>query len=188
VGSRQPSVRVLVTATALQTGDGIGHIEGGGMTGSGLTAGISSVSLATVERLACADGTITVGFDADGQALNLGREQRLFSSRQRIALAARDGGCRWTGCDRPPSWTEAHHSQRWKADDGRTDVADGILLCRHHHMLLHNNDWKIHRGGIDKSSAEFWLIPPVDVDPLQVPIHLPSKSAGLRDLLATGSG
>ena len=94
VGSRQPSVRVLVTATALQTGDGIGHIEGGGMTGSGLTAGISSVSLATVERLACADGTITVGFDADGQALNLGREQRLFSSRQRIALAARDGGCR----------------------------------------------------------------------------------------------
>ncbi|MGB3909892.1 MAG: hypothetical protein WBL06_05425, partial [Pseudolysinimonas sp.] len=38
----------------------------------------------------------------------------------------------------------AHHANHW-AHGGRTDIADGILLCRHHHMLLHNNHWKIHR-------------------------------------------
>ena len=178
VGSRQPSVRVLVNLEALESGEGFGRIESTGVPGSGETAAVTAVSIETIERIACSDGTITVGFDADGQVLNLGREQRLFSSAQRIALAARDGGCRWTDCDRPPSWTEAHHSQHWQADSGRTDVADGILLCRHHHMLLHNNHWGITRDGTD-----YWLTPPTDVDPTRTPRLLPSHSAALRDLL-----
>ena len=177
VGSRQPSVRVLVTADVLSSGIGFGHIEGAGDSVS-----ITTVSIETVKRLACTDGTIAVGFSPDGQVLNLGREQRLFSAAQRIALAARDGGCRWTDCDRPPSWTEAHHSQHWKADGGRTDLADGILLCRHHHMLLHNNHWDITRDG-----GDYWLTPPVDVDPTQTPRLLPTKSAALRELLGASA-
>ena len=185
VGSRQPAVRVLVTADALSSGDGVGHVEGGGATGSGgtgLGVSIATVSISTVERLACADGTIALNFDLNGQPLKLGRTQRLFSTAQRIALAARDGGCRWTDCDRPPSWTEAHHIDHWLADGGRTDVADGILLCRHHHRLLHTNGWKIQR-----ECADYFLVPPAGIDPLQTPILLPSKSAGLRDLLASAS-
>ena len=75
------------------------------------------------------------------------------------------------GCDRPPSWTEAHHIQHWARDGGRTDIADGILLCRHHHLLFHNNGWEIEREG-----CAYWLVPPADVDPGRTPIRLESKS------------
>lgn len=37
--------------------------------------------------------------------------------------------------------------QYWLRDCGRTDLADGLLLCRHHHLLLHNKGWQIRRDG-----------------------------------------
>ena len=120
-------------------------------------------------------------FDEHGQPLDVGREQRLFTPRQRMALAERDGGCRWTGCERPPSWCEAHHIEHWARDGGRTDVADGILLCRHHHLLLHDHHWEIERRGPDRS--EYWLIPPPDALDA-APRLLIGKSLALRDLLA----
>ena len=145
LGSGAPAVRVIVTATALADGVGHGRLEGHA----------DPVSIETVERLACSGGTIAVRFDEHGQPLDVGREQRLFTTRQRIALAVRDGGCRWPGCERPPSWTEAHHVDHWARDGGKTDVADGVLLCRHHHLLLHNNHWEIERR-----PDGLWLMPP----------------------------
>jgi hypothetical protein len=166
VGSRLPAVKLLASVEDLVTGSGHGRIEGIDIP----------VSIATVERAVCAGSTVNIDF-YDGQPLNLGREQRLFSAAQRLALAARDGGCMWMECDRPPSWTEAHHIDQWERDHGRTDIADGILLCRYHHMLLHNNGWRIVRDG-----AVYWLVPPKSVDAQQVPVRLSSKSAALRDL------
>jgi len=160
-------VRVLVTAEALRDRDGHGRLEGCD----------EAVSIETVERIACTHGTMGLAFDPDGQPLDVGREQRLYTRRQRIALAARDGGCRWPGCERPPSWTEAHHTKHWHRDDGPTDVADGLLLCRHHHLLLHNNHWEIARDG-----GRFWLTPPINVDAAQTPVLMPSRSAAMRDL------
>lgn len=167
VGGRVPAVRVLSTETALTTRTGHGRIEGVD----------TPVSIETVERHACTNGTVRIGFDEHGHVLDLGREQRLYTARQRIALAARDGGCRHPDCDRPPTWTEAHHIQHWKRDHGRTDIADGILLCRFHHMLMHNNHWEIQRRG-----DGYWLIPPPDIDRSQTPRPMPTKSAALRDL------
>jgi hypothetical protein len=113
--------------------------------------------------------------------MNVGREQRLFTSRQRIGLAARDGGCMWIGCDRPPSWTEAHHIDFWERDHGETDAERGILLCKHHHLLAHDHGWEIRR-----TRGMFWLIPPPSIDPDQRPRELRSKSAAFRELIATG--
>ncbi|WP_167140474.1 HNH endonuclease signature motif containing protein [Diaminobutyricimonas sp. TR449] len=174
VGSRMPAVRVLVAAPNLEQHEGTGHIEGAEFP----------VSVATVERIVCTAGTIDINFAADGQPLTLGREQRLFTRAQRIALAARDGGCGWPDCDRPPSFTEAHHIDQWKRDNGNTDVIDGILLCRFHHMLLHNNDWRIVRD----DSGQYLLIPPKDRDPGQKPISMPSRSPALRDLQRLTAG
>ena len=168
VGLRRPSVRVLVPASALARRAGRGVIEGQS----------NSVSIDTVERIACSEGRLDITIDSDGQPLDVGREQRLYTRRQRIALAARDGGCRWPGCERPPAWTEAHHIRHWARDGGSTDVADGILLCRHHHLLSHNNHWEITRTGADYS-----LIPPPDVDPSQKPIPMSSRSTAMRDAL-----
>jgi hypothetical protein len=168
LGTGAPVVRVLVTKRALGSRAGHARIEGQA----------DPVSIETAERLACTGATAEVSIDGEGQPLNVGREQRLYNRTQRVALAVRDGGCRWIGCDRPPSWTEAHHVRFWARDGGKTDVADGILLCRHHHLLLHNNHWEIERAG-----GDYWLIPPPDVDPGQRRRPLPSKSSALRELM-----
>lgn len=112
--------------------------------------------LTAVDKRVCDTGTATVSIDSRGNPLNVGREHRVFTPTQRIALAIRDGGCRWRGCDRAASYCEAHHIDEWRRDNGRTDIDRGILLCRHHHMQLHHGDWRITRDG----RADFVLYPP----------------------------
>ncbi|MCS3843602.1 HNH endonuclease signature motif containing protein [Microbacterium sp. AK031] len=73
-----------------------------------------------------------------------------------LANAADDGGCMFPECRVPASYCEAHHCDHWHEDLGLTDIDRGILLCRHHHMLLHNNGWKITREGL----GMFMLHPP----------------------------
>jgi hypothetical protein len=137
-----------------------------------------ALSSATAERRSCADGIVPIVVDAGGQPLDVGRAQRLFTSRQRIALAVRDGGCRFPGCDRPPSWCEAHHLVPW-SHGGRTDTADGILLCRHHHLLLHDNGWRAERDG-----ARYFVVPPAERDPLRRRIPAPPKSRVVERAIA----
>lgn len=167
VGSRVPAVRVLTTETTLATRRGKGRIEGSELP----------ISVETVERTICTAGTVHLLFSESGQVLDLGRDERLFTSHQKVALAVRDGGCIWPDCDRPPAWTEAHHINQWARDSGRTDVRDGVLLCRYHHLLLHNNHWEIVRR-----NSGYWLIPPADIDRERRHRRLRSKSAALRDL------
>src|SRR3712207_9566763 len=93
-----------------------------------------AVSTGSVGGAVCTGGTVPVILNDDGKCVNVGRKQRLFTPRQRTGLAVRDGGCLWPGCDRPPSWCEAHHINQWQRDQGRTDIADGVLLCKHHHL------------------------------------------------------
>jgi hypothetical protein len=152
-GDSRPAVRILVDARDLERGAGSGQLEGQA----------ASVSIETVQRHICATGSVAVVFGADGQPINVGRTQRLFTSAQRLALSARDGGCRFTGCDRPPSWSEAHHIVPWSRG-GPTDIANGILLCRHHHLLVHNNGWGITRHGSD-----YFLEPPGGGDRIPMP-------------------
>ncbi len=159
-GSRRPAVRVVVAAKDLANRAGRGHLEDHA----------DAISIETVERMVCDAGVVGVAFDDDGQCVNVGRTQRLFTARQRIGLAVRDGGCRFPGCDRPPSWAEAHHINQWDRDHGRTDLADGILLCRRHHLLVHNNHWQISRDG-----ARYWLTPPREIDAAQARIPMPPQ-------------
>ena len=132
-GQRRIGVRVHIAQRDLATGEGFAHIEGQSAV----------VSVATAQRIACDTGIIPIAFDTDGHIINVGREQRYHTPRQRIGLAARDGGCRADGCERPPNWCEAHHIDEWLRDTGETSIRRGILLCRHHHTLIHNNDWRI---------------------------------------------
>jgi hypothetical protein len=166
-GRRRPAVRVMVTDTHLHARVGRGRIEGHP----------DPVSFATVERHLCDTGAMAVAFDDDGQCVNVGRNQRLFTERQRTGMAVRDGGCLFPSCDRPPAWCEAHHIDQWHQDDGKTDIADGILLCRRHHLLLHNNHWHVHRNG-----GDYHLRPPRAVDPAQTLIPMPSRNPDIQAL------
>ncbi|AWB85288.1 DUF222 domain-containing protein [Mycetocola zhujimingii] len=167
-GNRQPGVRIVITQDQLDTRDADGHLTGTGFnedTGEAIPGNI-------MERNICTTGTRPIRVDQNNNPLDVGREQRRFTTKQRIALAIRDGGCVFEDCTRPPSYTEAHHINEWAADHGLTNIADGILVCREDHMLIHNNGWKIVRDG-----TRYSAIPPKTLDPEQKPRPLRSRSA-----------
>jgi hypothetical protein len=161
LGAKRYAVRVLVTDRDLRERTGAAflgnHPDG--------------VPLEVADRHICDTGIVPIHFTDDGEPLRLGTTKRLFTAKQRDALAARDGGCRFTECDRPASWCEAHHRIPWK-EGGPTDTRDGVLLCRHHHMLVHDNGWAIDRDPVHG----FVAIPPRTVDPAQRPIPMPARS------------
>jgi hypothetical protein len=78
------------------------------------------------------------------QPLEVGRATRVVSAAQRTALAVRDGGCRFPGCDRPLAWCEAHHLRHW-LHGGATDLGNLVLLCRAHHRAVHEGGQHPHR-------------------------------------------
>jgi hypothetical protein len=167
LGARRADVRVLVTDADLHNRIGAAWIEGQ----------TASVSTATAERHACDGGYLPVHLSDDGQALNLGQTLRFHTARQRAAIAARDGGCIAPDCDRPPSWCEVHHINEYSLG-GDTSVDDGVLLCRHHHLDIHNNNKRIKRIG-----NQYWLTHPPGSS--QPPTLLHTKSPLVRRLLAT---
>lgn len=109
----------------------------------------------TVQRLAC-DSTVTrVLVNAESAVIDVGRSHRVVPGATRRALNVRDKGCRWPGCDKPASWTAAHHIVHW-IHGGRTDQDNLVLLCRRHHWLVHEVGFQIVR--VDDGS--FLTIPP----------------------------
>jgi hypothetical protein len=104
-------------------------------------AGGQPVTAATARRLACDAGVIPVVLGADSEPLDIGRHSRVVPAGLRRALVLRDGGCRFAGCDRPPGWCDAHHIEHW-ADGGPTSLANLVLLCAHHHSLVHEG-WRL---------------------------------------------
>ena len=74
--------------------------------------------------------------DANGVPFSFGNTMRTVPSRLFKQIAARDGGCRFPGCDRPVKWTDAHHIQWWE-HGGPTEYDNLILLCSRHHHHVH---------------------------------------------------
>ena len=103
------------------------------------------VSSKTIERLACDSSIARVLLDSDSVVIDVGRSKRVVSEPGRRALNARDGHCRWPGCDRPASWSAAHHVVHW-IHGGSTDLDNLILLCHRHHWMVHEGNWQIVRG------------------------------------------
>ena len=83
-------------------------------------------------------------FNAKGDPLWLGRADRNASAGQRIALAARDGGC--VNCAAPAEGGEPHHIE-WFSRGGPTDVDNLALLCERCHHLIHDDGWQLHSDG-----------------------------------------
>jgi hypothetical protein len=106
---------------------------------------IGDVSDQTAQRVACDADVWRVVLDpTTSRPLELGRTHRLVPSWLRKALYARDRGCVFPGCGAPAAWTDAHHFKPW-ARGGRTDAVNLGLLCRHHHVLVHEGGWSISR-------------------------------------------
>jgi hypothetical protein len=76
-----------------------------------------------VRRIACDAALSRVLLGEAGEPLAVGPSRRVVSGALRRAPVARDGGCRFPGCDRPPAWTDAHHLEHW-ADGGATTLTN----------------------------------------------------------------
>lgn len=177
-GDRQPGVRILVTAdTLVPTIDadgltrvrvsGVGHLEDGG----------TAIPGGVVESYLCDAGSVPIVRDGSGRPLDVGREQRLFTRKQRLAIGARDGGCIGEHCTAPMSWTEIHHLTHW-SHGGGTDVDDGVPLCRNCHLGLHNRgQWITRERGPDGGDT-YWLHSPPDpvTGEAPPPVRLRSRS------------
>jgi hypothetical protein len=123
---------VLLTATTEEWESSRGLVR----TGHG-----ALITVPTAQRIAGGDARLVpVILGKAKEVLAYGTGHRIFSKAQRHAIIARDHGCTWPGCDRPPTWCETNHVIPW-AQGGETSVANGPLLCARDHQNLGTNGW-----------------------------------------------
>lgn len=97
-------------------------------------------------RIACDSAITRIVFGPDGAPLDVGRAQRTYTGPQRRAVVARDRHCQYPGCAVAPVLCEVHHTVWW-CRGGHTSVETGVLLCWHHHDVVHRRDIRIVRTG-----------------------------------------
>jgi hypothetical protein len=125
---RRPHVELIVEADTLAS------------TPLAWTTDHAFIGAATTDMLLC-DCVIHRVLRAGDTILNYGRATYTVPKDLFRAVAARDGGCRFPGCDRSVSWCDAHHIHYWR-HLGLTDLENLVLLCNRHHHLVHRQ--KLH--------------------------------------------
>jgi hypothetical protein len=109
----------------------------------------------SARRIAC-DAEITpIVLDAAGDPMHVGRSRRTTPPRLRKALNVRDRHCIVRGCEMPPQFCDAHHLRSW-LDGGETNLEGLVLICRTHHMDVHERGYRLVR----RLDGELVAIPP----------------------------
>lgn len=106
----------------------------------------------TVRRLGC-DAALVTMIERDGEPLSVGRRTHSIPPALRRALRSRDRCCRFPGCEHD-RFVDAHHIEHW-AHGGETSLDNLVLLCRHHHRLLHEGGFSlaVEDGGLKFRTA-----------------------------------
>jgi hypothetical protein len=116
------------------------HAEAQALSGVPDAAGCTiedgpAICAESARRLAC-----------DASLLDAGRKTRVVPAPMRRALDRRDEGrCRFPGCENR-HWVDAHHIVHW-ARGGRTSLDNLVLLCGHHHRMVHEGGFSVARKG-----------------------------------------
>jgi hypothetical protein len=142
---------------------------------------ISDGLLSTISQDGLLERLLTVG----GRVIDHGRSLRHHSASQWRALAVRDGGCRFPGCDDGPDGTHAHHTVRWEWG-GPTDLDTGVLLSPHCHTVVSQPGWsdRIEADGtyvVTTPSGQELRSSPPGLDPDRR-LPLPTTAEGARPL------
>jgi len=158
-GGERPHITTIIPWEWMQDQARGATLEFGGQTSAG-----------ELRRLMCEAKITPVVLGGDSQPLDVGREKRCVTLAQRKAVAARDRGCAYPGCDRTPRWCQVHHIKMW-AHHGESNIINLVMLCRTHHRMVHESGWRIRmRGG----HPEF--IPPKWLDANQTPRRQPMRT------------
>jgi hypothetical protein len=146
------TILVTVTADQVETGQGYATSSHGDL-----------IPVRRVLNLAIDSQVLPVLFDPTGGVMSYGRLRRLAPPGLRLALYARDQGCSFPDCDRPPQWCQAHHFREWQAG-GLTSIDNMGLVCVFHHREFQNKGWQ----GEIINGIPHW-IPPAAIDPTRTP-------------------
>ncbi len=114
-----------------------------------------SISAEKAREICCGSVDFTAVLTRDSVPVDVKRAMRLAPPGLRAALNARDGGCQFPGCGRPPTWTDAHHILPW-SQGGETNLDNTVLLCRDDHTKVHHGGWQVRIG----SDRQPWFLPP----------------------------
>ena len=114
------------------------HVDESALRGSG---GASDLPIRTVKRLLCDGPGVGIVENGNGEPLSIGRKSRTVPTAIRRALDGRDRTCRLPGCSHT-KWLDAHHIRHW-TDGGETSLENLVLLCTHHHRLLHEGGFQM---------------------------------------------
>ena len=107
--------------------------------------GFGPIPRVTAERLVCDCAIARLVMNADGEVLDLGRRTRTIPRALRRAIVLRDQHCQFPGCRAPAAWCDVHHLVHW-LHGGETNLENCALLCRRHHVAVHEGGWKLERG------------------------------------------
>lgn len=151
-GGLRPQLIVTMNLTDLITGLGNAGVPNSG-----------DIPITSIRKAACDAEIIPILLGGDSEVLDVGRSMRIIPDTLRKALHARDRGCTFPDCDRPPTWTEAHHIIPW-SEGGLTSLENSCLLCSHHHHVIHRQNWKI-----ELRYGTVYFTPPVTSDYQQRP-------------------
>jgi Domain of unknown function (DUF222) len=121
-----PHLTVTIDWDALRTGIGAAALDYG-----------TPLSASEARRWACDAKIIPIVLGGASEPLDVGRAMRTVPLSIRRALIARDRGCAFPGCDRPPEMCQAHHCRHW-VDGDDTSMENCVLLCETHHRHVHH--------------------------------------------------
>lgn len=133
----RPHVELVVDAADLGTDGPLSAMLAHGAPGAGPTRLVG----AATDAFLC-DCVIHRVVRSGSSVVDYGRATRSVPLPLFRTVAARDGGCRFPGCDRPVAWCDAHHVRFWR-HGGSTRPDNLVLLCARHHHLVHQPGWSL---------------------------------------------
>ncbi len=145
VADAEPDQGAVRLRDAIDPHDGCRTCGGGG---SARYLGVDGkpISAATVRRLACEADLIPVVLGGDGRVLDYGYSGTILPRtptprtrhprRQPLPLPRLPD---------PRATCITHHMTAWE-HGGPTDLTNGVLLCRYHHVTVHHKGWLVRMG------------------------------------------
>jgi hypothetical protein len=134
----RPHITVTIPHENLETGTGVGEAM---FTGP--------IPATEVLRLARDAKLRWVTVDPQRVPVNVSEGRSVVRSAIWQALLVRDRGCRWPGCDSPPSWCDVAHAEVPDRAGGPLVLSNAALLCRRHHRLVDLGKWTMRIRGPD---------------------------------------
>ncbi|QHF25525.1 DUF222 domain-containing protein [Rathayibacter sp. VKM Ac-2804] len=119
--------------------------------------------------------------DSDtGAVVSVGRTWRVPPAQMRLHLQLRDQTCRFPGCTRTASTSEADHTLEWR-NGGETSLENLVMLCTSHHHVRHGEQWSYDR--VDDHGTLEWTSPTgrrISDRPPPLPGRPPERPPGPR--------